>query len=375
MADISTRANGRLESAMLLRTLIAVFDDTIDAEHVLVALHRSDQPSEQISVVLREETVGNANLANRPVLARAIAASALEVASGWLVGLASLILPDRASYLVAGPLGAVLTSSRDPNPAGNKGWPPSDEAQGNPFIDLENRQLIRALTTFGFGEGEATYMERRVVSGSPMISATSDDPELLRTVHQIFARFNAVYLGLAHTEHHVANAAARALRLGPRSSGEVVVSDAIAPLRRRSANEVDEQESCALPRGRLVVTLQGEEIGTVEDMLNETLTPLGGEADILQSSDEVEARERVIPRYVVVAYGGVLGLGRHFAALPAELVDCDADPARARMTLEEAHSAPRYDPDAPLSRGDEAAIREHFNVGRYWLRENLDAEP
>src|ERR671910_3232998 len=92
--------------AVMLRTLVAIFDDTIDAEHVLTALRRSEHPADQISVVLREE--GSGDSASRPILARAIASSALETVSGWLQGLASLILPDGASYLVAGPIGAGL---------------------------------------------------------------------------------------------------------------------------------------------------------------------------------------------------------------------------------------------------------------------------
>ena len=356
--------------AVLLRTLIALFDDTIDAEHVLIALRRSEHPPELISVVLREE--GASDAVSRPILAHAIASSSLETVSGWLQGLASLILRDGASYLVAGPIGAVLSTLRDVGPTTDGPWPPSEGEHENPFVDVDNRQLMRALTTFGFGQGETAYMEHRVVAGSPLIAATSADPELLRSVHQTFAKFNAVYLGLAHTNREVGSAAARALRIGPRAGGSVVVADAVAPLRRQSEEEPNQTEVCEqLPRGRLIVTLQGEEIGTVEDILYEVQSAPGDSADgeTLQGADSAPAGGTHLARYVIAGYGGVLGLGRHFVALPAELVDCDADPARARMTLAEAHTAPRYDPSAPLSRRDEVTIREHFGVGRYWLNE------
>ena len=362
--------------AVMLRTLVAIFDDTIDAEHVLTALRRSEHPADQISVVLREE--GSGDSASRPILARAIASSALETVSGWLQGLASLILPDGASYLVAGPIGAVLSTLRAVVPTTDSPWPASDSEHENPFVDIDNHQLMRALKTFGFGEGETTYIEHRVVAGSPLIAATSADPELLRSVHQTFANFNAVYLGLAHTKREVGSAAAHALRVGPRAGGAVVVADAVAPLRRQSDDEFPDAETCVLPRGRLIVTLQGEEIGAVEDILYEVQSEAGdgihgnddgSDGDNLQGADAALVSATHLARYVIAAYGGVLGLGRHFVAIPAELIDCDADPARARMTVAEAHEAPRYDTSAPLSRLDEVKIREHFGVGRYWLNE------
>ncbi|MDQ4100393.1 MAG: hypothetical protein M3121_07830 [Chloroflexota bacterium] len=351
---------------VILRTLIAIFDDTIDAEHVLNALRRSDHPPDQISVVLREEGAGDAT--SRPILARAIASSAVETVSGWLQGLASLILPDGASYLVAGPIGAVLSTLREVAPTTDGPWPASDGEHENPFVDVDNRQLTRALTTFGFDERETRYLNHRVVAGSPLIGATSADPDLLRSVHQTFAKFNAVYLGLAHTEPEVGSAAAWALRIGPRAGGAVVVADAAAPLRRQSEDGIDESDACELPRGRSIVTMQGEEIGAVEDILYEVQSSPTLEGEGLQRGD-LGASGAHVPRYIIAGYGGVLGLGRHFVALPAELVNCDADPALARMTLAEAHEAPRYDSSAPLSRLDEVKIREHFKVGRYWLNE------
>src|SRR6188472_1134915 len=94
---------------VVLRTIIALFDDTIDAEHALTTLRKSEQPPAGISVILRERVLDpDPSEQYQTVLSRVIASSALDAVGSWLEGLASLILPDRASYLVAGPIGAVL---------------------------------------------------------------------------------------------------------------------------------------------------------------------------------------------------------------------------------------------------------------------------
>src|SRR5688572_29659680 len=99
------------------RTIIALFDDIIDSEHALTALRKTEQPSEGISVILRERVLDpDPNVRYETVLSRVIASSALDAVGSWLQGLASLILPDRASYLVAGPIGAVLATIKDAGP-------------------------------------------------------------------------------------------------------------------------------------------------------------------------------------------------------------------------------------------------------------------
>jgi hypothetical protein len=35
-------------------TVVGLFEDVIDAEHVLLALRRSDRPAEQVSVLVRD---------------------------------------------------------------------------------------------------------------------------------------------------------------------------------------------------------------------------------------------------------------------------------------------------------------------------------
>lgn len=80
-------------------TITTLFDDVIDAEHVLAQLRRSQQPASTISVILREEVLEENDDINpyRTVLSEVIARSSLEAAGRWLEGLASVILPDRAA--------------------------------------------------------------------------------------------------------------------------------------------------------------------------------------------------------------------------------------------------------------------------------------
>lgn len=340
-----------------VRTVIAAFDDTIDAEHVLTALRRREHPADAISVILRERAanMGDVN-GPRPVLARVIAASALDAASGWLKGIASLILPDRASYLVAGPIGVVLANLKGTAHHAN----PLDH--DDVTIDLTTRQLMRALSTFGLDPREAFYLERRVVAGSPLIGVTSSDPQVLRSAHQIFSRFNAVYLGLAKTDEGVRAHAVRLLRIGPQASGDVLIADAISPLRR-----FDQVPAGELPAGfagmlgRTVVTEQGEEIGVLADILFQT------------SADGHDRPGSAVPRYAVVAFGGVLRLGRHHVAIPAEVVAFDANPVRVAIDQEEVQAAPRFSFDAPMSRLDEVEIRDYFNVRPYWTEVVADS--
>jgi len=184
MTEASTRvtrsetSDNGADPAEPVRTIIALFDDTIDAEHALSALRRSEQPSAQISVILRERVTEPHTRSNREtLLSRVIAASALETVGGWLQGLASLILPeDRASYLVAGPIGVMLASIHEAHE--------SDDADENEaHFKVTNRQLTRALTLFGFDLDEATYVEHRVVAGSPLIAVTSTQAPVLRAAH------------------------------------------------------------------------------------------------------------------------------------------------------------------------------------------------
>ena len=336
-----------------VRTIIALFDDTIDAEHALGALRRSDQPPAQISVILRERVNEPHTRSNREtLLSRVIAASALETVGGWLQGLASLILPeDRASYLVAGPIGVMLASIREAHDS-------DDDDEVDTHFKVTNRQLTRALTLFGFDLDEATYVEHRVVAGSPLIAVTSEQAPVLRAAHDIFASNTAVHIGLTHTDSSIQSIAARLLMTGPLGGGPVVITDAVAPL--RSLNEPDYYAHFDRTiRNRPVVSKLGRTVGKVVDVLYET--------QVWEDPDSDSELRRTIPRYIVIQTGKLLQFRRRLTAIPAELVDADQDPVLLRITIPELRGAPRYDTSQPLSRQDEMALRRYFHVRNYWM--------
>ncbi len=349
--------NGQSPAHVVLRTIIALFDDTIDAEHALTTLRKSEQPSEGISVILRERVLDpDPSEQYQTVLSRVIAASALDAVGSWLEGLASLILPDRASYLVAGPIGAVLATIRDAMPSDE----PDDGARYS--IDDSSRQLSRALSAFGFSIDEAQYLEARVVAGSPLIAVTSDRASTLRTAHATFATFDAVHVGLARTESAIHQTASRLLQTGPDGGGSVVIADAIAPLRRLGAEGTWRHHTIDL-RGREVLDRAGQLAGTIEDVLFEVSPSTDGRIVPESATD----RRGVTIRYLIVSFGGVFGIGKARVAVPALLADTNAWIVPINVHREDLRSAPRFDGVRPLSRQDEVSICTWFDVPLYWL--------
>ncbi len=344
----------------ILRTVIALFDDNLDAEHALSVLRKSDQPSEHISVILRERVItAELGLPRQTVLSRVIASSALDAVGGWLQGLASLILPDRASYLVAGPIGAVLATIRDARPLSG-----SDHDAARPTDS--SHQLARAFTSFGFSREESMYLEQRVVAGSPLIAITSSEADNLRNAHQAFSKHTAVHLGLARTERSINRTAARLLVTGPHGGGTVVIADAIAPLKRATEGRLHDRSLMEMI-GRDVVTVTGETIGSVSDVLYETRL-----TDDSDPPSRIELqRAEIIARYLVVQFGGVLRLGRQRVALPTPVVvKTNWELIIISATRDEVQSAPRYDDVSPLSRQDEVTICTHYGVPLYWQRQS-----
>lgn len=336
------------------RTVIALFDDTIDAEHALTVLSRMNQVSDEISVILRERVIDDsASGRHQTVLSRVVASSALDAVGGWLQGLASLILPDRASYLVAGPIGAVLATIRDASPRRDDDAPRA--------FDEGYRQLARALSSFGFSRDEATYLEQRVVAGSPLIAVTSSDADTLRSAHRTFAAHTAVHLGLARTEQAINRTAARLLMTGPDGGGSAVIADAIAPLRRISDDEGVGTHQFDW-RGRGVETILGEPVGTVADVLFER-----------RFDDQTNAVQRdtfgIVSRYLIVSTRGLLGLGRQRFAVPSPIAELRNGVVQLSTTRDTLQTAPRFDDLTPMSRQDEVKICLHFDVPLYWMEE------
>lgn len=339
-------------------TLTALFDDIIDAEQALSQLRRGRQPANQISVILRERVLDpDAQAPYRAVLSEVVERSSLEAAGNWLQGLVSLVLPDRATYLAAGPIGMILSTLRETAVQLEE----SDE-DGVITTPVPTRQLTQTLQAFGFNRDEASYIEQRVVVGSPLIAATSEAVETLRDVHAIFSQNTPVYVGLARTDASISLRASRLVTTGPRSTGSVVIADAVSPLIHLINTPTLYGTSRDL-RGRIVHSRYGEIVGRVTDVLYES------EPDTVPSTLAVHgiSDDALLLRYLVVRLGGRLGLGRQRIAIPAERISIAGTDITVQITHEEMVDAPRFDGGTTLSRQDEATIRRHFDEPFYWI--------
>ena len=337
-------------------TVMVLFDDTIDAESSLMSLRRSKQPASEVSVIFREQVLDmDSSIPYRAVLSVVVAKSALEVVGSWLQGLASLILPDRATYLAAGPIGAILATLRDTRTHTDDG-----DRHSAPRRNLPTRQLTRAFQAFGFEHNEAAYVEQRVVAGAPLIAVTSHSIETLRVAHEIFSQNQPVYIGLTPTDAALAAQATHLLTTGPRGTGAVVIADAVSPLIHLHAR-ADLYGSGRDIRSRAVISNYGESIGRIEDVLFEAEPDsVPDQLRFAHVSDE-----SLLIRYIIVRVGR--RLGRHRIAIPSERVSITSEGVIASIAYEELISAPRYATGAQLSRQDEASIRRHFNEPYYWI--------
>lgn len=339
-------------------TVMALFDDTIDAETSLIALRRSKQPPSEISVIFRERVLNRPEEPpHRTVLSVVVAKSALDVVGSWLQGLASLVLPDRATYLAAGPIGAILATLRD-----TRTHLDEHDPESSPLRGLPTRQLTRSFQAFGFERDEAAYVEQRVVAGSPLIAVTSENIETLRISHQILSRNTPVYIGFTPTEPTILAQATRLLTTGPRGTGAVVIADAVSPLRHIRV-DTELQGTPRDLRGQVVTSRYGEVIGRVDDALYETepdCPPLD-----LPHGDLSD--ESLVLRYIILRAGR--RLGRRRIAIPGERVQISNNGIVVAVTHEELVSAPRFDSDAQLSRQEEATIRRYYGEPFYWIAE------
>lgn len=342
-------------------TLATLFDDVIDAEHVLARLRRSHQAPATISVILREQVLRENDELNpyRTVLSEVVARSSLEAAGKWLEGLASLVLPDRAAYLSAGPVGQILSTIRETIHTID---PEHEASQLDPN---EIRQLSQTFTLFGFDRDEARYMEQRIVVGSAFIAVTTTDTSQLRGVHHMLRKSMPVYIGLARTDTAVYRRASELLQTGPRAIGTVVIADAASPLDPVSTTP-KLQGTRRDFRGKQVRSRYGEAIGRAEDLLfepNPTESAKGYDHGTVSDSS-------AMLRYVIVRTSRKPGLGRKMIALPSDRVRLENGELVASVTYEELVSAPRYEAGTSMSRQDEATIRRHFSSPFYWLTEN-----
>lgn len=341
-------------------TLATLFDDVIDAEHVLSQLRRSNQPPATISVILREQVLRENDDINpyRTVLSEVVARSSLEAAGKWLKGLASLILPDRAAYLSSGPIGQILSTIRESIQTLDS------EKQNDLMERSEIRQLSQTFMMFGFERDEARYLEQRIVVGSAFIAVTTTNTSQLRTIHHMLRKSMPVYIGLARTDASVYRRASELLETGPRAIGTVVIADAASPL-NHVANTPSLQGTMRDFRGRLARSVYGEVIGRAEDLVFES-NPVesGSNYDHGNLSDD-----KHLLRYVIVRTSRKPGLGRKTLALPGDRIKLENGELVISVTYEELVSAPRYEAGTSMSRQDEATIRRHFSSPYYWITE------
>src|SRR6478735_9465739 len=195
-SSVALRGEQNGEGAM--RTVIGLFEDTIDAQRALGALRKAEYQPDQISFIVRDETGEQSLDEDGPgAVARAVIASALETVGSWLQGLAELIVPNRGAFLVSGPLGAAVTSAQitELSPAARQ--EPAAASGG------DGRMLRDAFDRFGFSEDESGYLERRLVAGNMLVAVTfgGDDDQL--SVQTVLAAHEAVHIVAAESEQWV----------------------------------------------------------------------------------------------------------------------------------------------------------------------------
>lgn len=335
-------------------TVVALFEDGIDAERALMALRKANQSAHRVSILVRSRQ-DERNRGDDPVdVARDLMAAALGAVANWLIGLAELIVPERGRYLVAGPMGAALTGFvRGPDTSGETS--PSSILM---TTDLSTDSLQWVLTDFGFAEKEAEYVEHRLTAGATLIAMTSSEAGEIETVRQVFGDHDAVYIGVAETDAAVLEATREVLTAGPELSGngEAAVLDAI-PLLRAATDEAGPQDLVAL-HGLPVICEGNVEAGEIDRVIVED----AGDVTTEEQNDGTGPT----PRYLIVAFGGMLGLGRRKVAVPLGLADLTGRPVRLRVDKTTLHRAPAYDEDVPLSRREENRLFRYFNLTPYW---------
>jgi hypothetical protein len=321
------------------RTVIGLFEDILDVRTVLEWLRKSDYQPEFVSVVLYDSEAPDDVAADRhggvtdaPLLAD------LNSASQWLTRLTSVIVPERGHFLVSGPFGIALANLN-----------PERADRGLPARSA----LAHALCGFGFSVDEATYVDHRLTAGSLLVGVTSDDTSHLSATQERFGDNNAVYLGTAATDNRLISSVAELLVAPPEISdeGTVVVVDAVAQLIGLCGSSHPLASLC----GRQAVDRHGHDVGTIEEVI----------ADTDQSTEETASRVR--PRYLILAHGGVLGIGRKRTAVPVGQASLDRTPVTIDADRETIQRAPSWDADAPFSRREEHQVYTYFGAEPHWV--------
>jgi sporulation protein YlmC with PRC-barrel domain len=277
-----------------IKTVAALFDDRIDAEHALGALRKAVRAAANVSVLARDHAVGDAGEGAVDVT-KAVMDTALSTVSNWLSGLAALMVPQRGSFLAAGPIGIAL--ARDLPISGGESSADRAPAYARQRVD----SLAVALELFGFRPEEAHYIEERLAAGSAMVAVTTEDADQIDASLQTFADFNAVFVGQAQTPAAVLDETEQWLAnpLATKSS-EIVVADVVAAM-THVCGDKDSHPALAWLCGLDVYDRDGDHVGQIDDLL-------------------ADAGDRSLLRYAIVGHGGVLGLARRRVAIPAAVI-------------------------------------------------------
>ena len=348
-------------------TAFALFDQSLDAEKSLAVLQREEVQAETVSLIIRDRASAS-DRSSAPVgdVARALVASAMGPLGTWLRGLASLIVSERGTYLVAGPMGAALATlsvgtSQRTGPD-DRPLPPIDEDELGDFFGEdhdESDSIYQILLLFGLTEDDASYLESRLVAGASLVSVTTSDRRMAAQSRNEFDTQGAVFLRVVVTPEEIVRLTSQRLAYlsSARSTGDIVVADAVAPLRRMCHAGPDGRSDPAC--GRDLVDQDGKAIGSIDDVLADPYL------------DEKDGTPRV--RYAVVGHGGLWKIGRRYTAVPISYVSLpDHGPAVLGVDLDVLREAPRYDRAGAFSRREELSVLAYFGVRPYWLDLVLD---
>ncbi|MCC6792609.1 MAG: PRC-barrel domain-containing protein [Thermomicrobiales bacterium] len=330
------------------QTVVALFDDQIDAEHALASLRKAAGSASNVSVLARDKRIDSTSSDSPLDVTRAVMDTALSAMSNWLTGLVALMVPEQGHFLAAGPIGVVLSRIRpeaDDRASASTGFDgPQTEPVGSVGLALER---------FGFRQNEAHYLEQRLAAGSAMIAVTASSREQVDSTLKTFAEYNAVFIGQAETSGEVVAEARQGL-VKPMtvSDTDVIVADVVAPLRHTSSDPRIEGIAARLADIE-AVDLTGERVGSIDDVL-------------------VDPIEDGLIRYLVIGHGGVLGLARRRFAVPIDVARIEESPVVLRRERATFGDCPSYDSGVPFSRKDEEAVHRFFGTKPYWLDESTN---
>jgi hypothetical protein len=318
-------------------------------ERALIALRRAQRSPEEISVVLRDQTAEQSG-ETKGAVSRAVTDHTLDAVGGWLVGLAELVLPEGAIFLVAGPIGSAVAEM----PGSRKNNVKMSNRPSEHENDQIDRPLAETLAYFGFSSEESHYLAHRLSAGDAIVGHTTSEPDTLRATRRLFADCDAVHIGQAQTDEGAFREAQRQLARPARAaSSDIVVADAVDPFLNLCDLERPPRWAKSIC-GAQIVDEQGAEVGEITEILALPVDEPNDEK-LLQSV-----------RYVVVRFGRVLKLGRRRVAVPKDLVDLEQNPVVINASAAVVHRAPAYDSESPFSRREEEAIYAHFGAQPYW---------